>query len=206
MKKCYIVGAGEDFGINITKRQRDYIIAADAGLDSLKRNGYNADLVIGDFDSSDKIPKHDNIIVLPAEKDDTDMMAAIKEGIKLGYEEFHILNGTGGRFDHTFANIQALSYLAERNMRGYLYARNEILTVIKNDTMEFGESLQGYVSVFSLSDTAFGVDIEGLKYELHDATLTSSFPLGVSNEFTGKKSIVRVREGSLLLIYPGTNK
>ena len=45
-----------------------------------------------------------------------------------------------------------------------------------------------------------GVYERGLKYPLEDATLVKENPLGVSNEFTGKESMVSVKEGMLLLI------
>ena len=58
----------------------------------------------------------------------------------------------------------------------------------------------GYLSVFAYSKKAEGVTLRGLKYELEDAQLTDAFPLGVSNEFVGKESVVCVRDGSLLLV------
>ncbi|MDR1559345.1 MAG: hypothetical protein LBS84_06550, partial [Clostridiales bacterium] len=58
----------------------------------------------------------------------------------------------------------------------------------------------GYISVFAYSDRACGVSVEGLKYGLTNAVLESSFPLGVSNEFVGRKGRVCVREGVLLII------
>ena len=42
--------------------------------------------------------------------------------------------------------------------------------------------------------------LKGLKYELEDAELTNRFPLGVSNEFVGKRSSVIVGEGTLILV------
>ena len=54
--------------------------------------------------------------------------------------------------------------------------------------------------MFCLGDVAEGVYETGLKYELENAVLTKEYPVGVSNEFTGMKSRVSVREGTLLLI------
>jgi len=45
------------------------------------------------------------------------------------------------------------------------------------------------------------VSITGLRYELTGASLTSSFPLGVSNAFVGKNATVTVENGAILIIY-----
>ena len=47
-----------------------------------------------------------------------------------------------------------------------------------------------FLSAFCNSGTAQGVSLTGLKFCLDNATLTSSFPVGVSNEFLGKESSV----------------
>ena len=61
--------------------------------------------------------------------------------------------------------------------------------------------MKGDFSLFCLDGTARGVTIRGLKYELTDAVITSDFPIGCSNSFTGEPSSVTVREGSLIAIY-----
>ena len=58
------------------------------------------------------------------------------------------------------------------------------------------------VGVSSTSGTAAaGVTLEGLYYPLHEAVLTSAFPLGVSNQFTGVPASVTVRDGTLLVMW-----
>jgi thiamine pyrophosphokinase len=44
------------------------------------------------------------------------------------------------------------------------------------------------------------VCIRGAKYELHDAELTSDFPLGVSNEWAAPEAEISLREGTLLIV------
>lgn len=199
---CYIVGAGENYGLDFTPSANDFVIAADAGIRYLEECGINADLVIGDFDSLNDIPTHPNTMTLSPEKDDTDMLAAVREGIKAGYSDFHIYCGMGGRIDHTIANLQVLAYLSENGMRGFLFGKDSIITTITNQKISFGEIPSGYISVFSHTEKAEGVYLRGLKYELTDAVLTNTFPLGVSNEFIGKKSSISVGIGTLLVVFP----
>lgn len=199
---CYIVGAGEIYGLDFTVRPEDCVIAADGGLNHLARAGIAADLIIGDFDTLGHKPDRPNVIALPAEKDETDTLAAMREGIRRGYRTFRIYAGTGGRFAHTYANIQLLAYLAENGMRGYLFDRDAVMTALTDDTMQFGAGAEGSISVFSLSEKSCGVFLNNLKYPLTDATVTHTFPIGVSNAFTGMKSTVTVKNGTLLVIFP----
>ena len=62
-KICYVVGAGENYGLDFQPTKEDFVIAADAGLCYLDKQGIRADLVIGDFDTLKCIPKHSNTIV-----------------------------------------------------------------------------------------------------------------------------------------------
>jgi len=57
------------------------------------------------------------------------------------------------------------------------------------------------ISIFCLNGKASGVTLRGLKYPLENAVLTSEMPLGVSNEFTGQKSTVRVTDGTLIIMW-----
>ena len=201
-KICYVVGAGENYGLDFQPVTGDLVIAVDAGLRYLEKQGIRADLVIGDFDTLKCIPAHPNTIVLSAEKDDTDTLAAVREGIKAGYSIFHIYCGTGGRIDHTMANLQVLAYLSATNMRGLLFDNGTVITAITNDRLCFKKIPCGYVSVFSCSAKAEGVNLCGLKYELNEAVLTNTFPVGVSNEFIGKESSISVRDGTLFIVLP----
>lgn len=204
MKKniCYIVGAGENYGLDFSPAEGDFVIAADAGLRLLEEKGIRPDLIVGDFDTLHYIPQGENVLRLPPEKDDTDMSVAIKEGIGAGYTAFHIYCGTGGRIDHTIANLQLLAYLSERGMQGFLFDRDSVFTAITDAELAFNRMDGGYVSVFSWSERSTGVYLKNLKYELHDAVLTNSFPLGVSNEFIGKESRILVERGTLLVNLP----
>ncbi|MDR0490877.1 MAG: thiamine diphosphokinase [Oscillospiraceae bacterium] len=197
--KCYIVGAGEFCGRDLPG-QGDYIIAADGGYAQLAARGITPDVVIGDFDSLGGPPKHPNILRSPAEKDDTDMMLAVKEGLARGYETFVIDGGLGGRLDHTLANIQTLVYIANNGARGYLLGRGECVTAVTDGSISFEAGASGLISVFCAGRRAEGVTLTGLKYPLDGAVLTNDCPIGVSNEFTGEAATIEVRKGTVVII------
>jgi len=202
VKRCYIAGAGE-FNDQVLPGKGDYVIAADAGYTALMSLGITPDLVVGDFDSLKCIPDHPNIALSPVEKDDTDMMLAVRQGLKLGFKTFIINGGLGGRLDQTLANMQILAYIAENGARGTLFGQGVSVTAIKNGELTFSteEKKGGTISVFCAGSKAKGVTLEGLKYPLDNATLTSDNPLGVSNEFTGVPATVSVREGILIIVW-----
>lgn len=199
---CIVAGAGEYYGWRVSPGPEDYVIAADAGFLRLREMGVRIDEVIGDFDSTGFRPDHPNVRQLPVEKDDTDMLYALRVGLAKGYRTFHLYGGTGGRLDHTLANIQCLHWLARQGCHGYLYGNGVILTALHEGEIVFDALYEGTVSVFALDEKTEGVTIEGLKYEVSDATLTCDFPLGVSNEFVGKPARVAVKRGAVLIIYP----
>jgi len=212
-KRCFIAGAGE-FDERVSPGVDDFVIAADGGFVALTFRGYTPDLLVGDFDSINKdyLPDYiklmeDNsrVIRTPAEKDDTDMMLAVKQGLERGYKEFIINGGLGGRLDHTLANVQTLVYLTQQGACGVLAGRDEFITAIKNSEIKLkpNKHINSTVSIFCAKDKAEGVTLKGLKYPLKNATITSDYPIGISNETTGKIATISVTGGILIVMYNG---
>ncbi len=199
-KKCCIVGAGPSPAVIV---ENSFIIAADGGLDKLKKMDVNPDLIIGDFDSLKSAPCGENVIYFPTEKDDTDTLLAVKKAISLGYRSLYISGGIGGRLDHTVANIQALNYASEHGAAAFLCGDNET-AVISCESIEVRSECRGKISVFCIGETAEQVCIEGLKYQTKDEVITNSFPIGVSNEFIGRSAKISHSSGKLLIIWQGT--
>lgn len=196
---CYVIGAGECDLLPADFYKDDLVIAVDGGYEYIKDG--RVDMVIGDFDSLGYIPDHEHVLKLTPEKDDTDMLVAIKEGLKKGYRIFHIYGGCGGRIEHTFANVQSLAYLAEHGAVGTMHHNETKITMLVNGSLILPAGLKGYLSVFSYGEKAEGVTLKGVKYPLENTTLTDTFPLGVSNEFIGQEAEITVDNGRLLVVY-----
>lgn len=197
---CFIAGAMEPGKIPSVE-DGDLLLAADGGLVHLERRGLVPHLIVGDFDSLGHVPEGDNIIRHPVEKDDTDTMLAIKTGLERGYRDFVLYGCLGGRLDHAYANLQALVFLAHRGASGWLLGGRLAVTAIRNGRLDFGAGHDGVISVFCPDGEARGVTLTGLYYPLRDAVLTSTFPLGVSNRFTGEAASVSVEDGTLLVMW-----
>ncbi len=224
-KDCAVlIGAGEldnsqAIAIQQKKQGGAYIIALDGGLLFCANHSIEPDMIVGDFDSleqelavSDEQKcgsvaqellgqyQTDIIYRLPCEKDDTDTLAAIKMAVAKGFKSFTIYGGLGGRLSHTMANIQSLLYLKERGLHGELVGHNSRIFLVKEECITLQQQEKGYISVFSYSEKAEGVTLKNLKYEIENRILTSSFPIGVSNEFVGREAEISVRQGVLLVV------
>lgn len=207
--RCIIIAAGDLTVSELNVSETDLVIAADGGIGYLGVLGVEPDIILGDFDSlSDEESKAvealkceipERVITLPEEKDDTDTLAAIRLGLERGYRDFRIYGGTGGkRLDHTIANIQSLLFIKNHDAVGYLMDGNGMIFIIKNETVDFRENIQGMMSLFSLIEKSEGVTISGMKYPLNDYTLTNDFPIGISNRFIGQPASVTVKSGEVL--------
>ena len=200
MARCVIFGAAEFDSLLLPIEQDDLTVAADGGIAHLEKLGIVPDVILGDFDSLGYVPQ--GAQVFPVEKDDTDVMLAIRHGLDAGFREFLIYGGMEGkRPDHTVANLQALAFLRAEGARGYLIGRTQVATVIEKETAVFDADSRGILSVFCLGKDASGVTLRGLQYPLEDGVLTSDFPLGVSNHFVGKEAEITVKNGKLLLMW-----
>lgn len=207
--KCIIVAAGDMTLSEIPVSPEDLLIAVDGGFAHCQRLGLTPELALGDFDSAEgeqltciarweeQCPER--VMRLRPDKNDTDTLAALRVGLERGYMSFLIYGAVRGRrLEHTIANIQCLLFLRHNGAVGYLIDTDCSCFVLEDEEKRFGASQAGYLSLFSLGREAAGVDIQGMKYELDNALITNDFPIGISNEFIGKKALIRVRSGQLL--------
>lgn len=187
-----------------------FCIAADGGLDIVQELKIVPDLIIGDMDSlqNQELLKAfcENGTVkikrLPTEKDDTDMLAAIREGLKEGCDYFELYGALGGHTAHTLANIQCLLFLLNNGAYGILYGKRQRIELVRNSCVCFSKRMSRTgrsLSIFAFGGNAYGVTEKGLKYTLNDAVVKSDFPIGVSNEFIGCESFIEVKDGTLLV-------
>lgn len=212
--RCVIISAGSFTPIDIPLEEGDYCIACDAGFMYARDLGILPDLIVGDFDSLgelgpdaertlDEIRESDpdRVIQLEVRKDDTDTMKAVKIALLKGYKKIFLYGALGGgRFDHSFANIQTLLYIKHNGGTGYIMDRDRMLMIAENETVKFNKGNTGYISVFSLSEKSEGVTLKGLMYTLDNGVLTADFPLGVSNEFIqDEEAELSVERGTLLI-------
>lgn len=205
MKTCYIFGSLDVPTFDFKPSDGDLIIAADGGLKNTQKFNLTPDFIVGDFDSLKYTPTGKNVIKHPVKKDETDTVLAVDTAFEHGYDNFLIFGCLGGRLDQTLASIQTAAYITEKGGYSVFIGDESNLTVIKNGKISFSTDNKGLISVFAYSSRAQGVCEENLLYELQNATLSPDFPLGVSNEFTGKTSSVSVADGEICVVWNGNH-
>ncbi|MDR1816238.1 MAG: thiamine diphosphokinase [Clostridiales Family XIII bacterium] len=211
----------------------DFLACADGGYRFARAAGVEPDAVIGDLDSltaedlqaladrcacaADDEPRRPQVIRHPKEKDDTDTMLCVKDGIARGYSNFCILGGLGGDFAHTVATLQALSFLTDMECAARVETGAETVFMLDGVTLRELEAgvethetaIEGTAgqafSVFSYAERTVHVAIDGdVKYPLADAVLTQSYPVGLHNEFAGSgpcRARIACGYGRLLVVY-----
>ena len=210
---CCIFGAGEfddntleDVKSSAMYLENSFIIAADGGLDYLRKIDITPNVILGDFDSVQGDMEGfaaSTIVHYSTEKDHSDMMLAVKYGLNQGYREFHIYGALGGRVSHTLANIQLLAFICENDAKGYIFSKNTVITAVKDGEIQFDASYSGYISIYSHTDISEGVYLKGVKYELENAILENNDTIGLSNEFIRKPAAISVTKGTLIIIIEG---
>ena len=201
--RCVIICASPEFHL-ASLRADDYIIACDGGYEHAVRSGVRPHLVLGDFDSyAGEVAGDIPTLRAPCEKDDTDTMLAIKLALEEGYRNFLLLGATGGRLDHMLANISAAVYIAGHGGSCVIEDRFNRVHVLRDGSLTL-RGLKGQtLSVLSYTDEAQGVTLTGMKYPAKDYTMTSAFPIGVSNVVQSDECSVTVKRGVLLVIEEG---
>ena len=203
--RCVIIGGSEIKNYALIReyfRPDDYFVYCDCGLKHEKFLRVQPDLIIGDFDSFTKPEDLSNVIVLPVVKDDTDTIFAVKEGMKLGFDEFMLIGATGGRQDHNLGNIYSLLMLKQNGKKAIIvddYSEMKIIQAGETERVKFGCK---FFSLINISGLARGINITNAKYNLDDAEISPEYQYGISNEVLSPENdaIISLREGYLLLI------
>ncbi len=205
--RTLIVLGGERPGAALLARcaaESDLVIAADSGLEAFADAGVMPDLLVGDMDSvaPEVLARYEGRVPqrrLCCIKDDTDGVDALDLALARGAEEITLLGALGGRLDHALANVMLLVRAHRRGAKARILAEN--VEIVRVDGEMALEGAQGdTVSLLPLGQ-AQGVTLEGFFYPLKGSTLTSDYPLGVSNVVTEQRALVRVGTGDLILFH-----
>jgi len=163
-------------------------IAADSGIGSAFFLGATPDILAGDFDSFPfpraAVPRIEKceIIRHPSEKDDTDLMLAVKLALERGAGNIQIIGGMYGRIDHTLANLMLLRYICDNGCAAHITDGYNRVRLIKDGSVSV-ERLYKYISLIPVGGDLEHVYMRGFKYALEDAEISMNMPVTVSNEF-----------------------
>ncbi|XXQ69174.1 thiamine diphosphokinase [Neisseriaceae bacterium B1] len=179
--------------LSVLSELSDYLlIGVDGGAAALVAAGHAPDWGIGDFDSAPPPPECKQLLRLPAEKDDTDLEAALQHILAMyaleNVSRIIILGALGGngRLDHVLANI----WLAHQpRFAAWLHLfelieKNNSVRFFQAGSYELAyEQNKQYLSFIGLTPIE-QLTLQGVKYEVQNRDYPFAAAL-ISNEFSG---------------------
>ena len=201
-RRAVVIAGGEIISYERVRsflKPEDYYIFCDSGLFHKEGLNVEPDLIIGDFDSHEKVDTGSEIITLPEMKDDPDSLSGVKLALKRGFKDFLLLGMTGRRMDHTLCNLYLLSYIKSHHGKALIVDDWSEMEVVEKEEVFISDSY-AYFSLIAWKGKCEGVNIENALYPLSSAVIEPEYQYGISNEPLKGGSRVWVEKGSLLLI------
>lgn len=184
-----------------TYSKEKYLVAVDGGISHLKRFDVIVDMHIGDMDSSGNGTPQNvaSSWSFPADKDESDFDLALDHVSDQGYEKIEVFGSTGGRVDHFISNYETAVKYAGKGIDVIFRGVNENIHFLRVPG-EFSFEPGTTVSVFSGTEKAEGVTLEGFKYPAENIELERSYPKGLSNIVISEKQSVSFSGGIIVII------
>ncbi len=201
---CIIIGAGDmpdTAAIAPLLAPEALVICADGGLRHCGKLGLAPDLLVGDLDSLDAPPPAGlGIVRLSRDKDYTDSRYAVDEALARGAKRLLLTGMTGGRLDHTLANLQLLASCAARGIPAMLTDGVTRALAQAGPGVLRLPCLPGHIFSLFAWTPCTGVTIRGAKYPLDDYPLSPTDPRAISNEFLNGDVAIDVATGILVAV------
>ena len=160
-RRAVVIAGGEIISYERVRsflKPEDYYIFCDSGLFHKEGLNVEPDLIIGDFDSHEKVDTGSEIITLPEMKDDTDSLSGVKLALKRGFKDFLLLGMTGRRMDHTLCNLYLLSYIKSHHGRALIVDDWSEMEVVEKEEV-FISDTYAYFSLIAWKGKCEGVNI-----------------------------------------------
>lgn len=187
----------------------DLVVAADGGAQAVTAAGGACHAIVGDQDSLTpqeleaarrRNPAVD-VRAFPIAKDATDAELALATAFELGAQSVVVVGAFGGRrLDHALATISILAHPAWHDREVVLTDPRRSVTLV-TARREWTGAPGDLITLLPVEGDATGVSTQGLRYTPRDGRLPFGTSLGVSNEMTGRRASVSLRDGALLLVH-----
>jgi len=182
-----------------TCSKANFLIAADGGANHLKNLNLKPDVIIGDMDSVNvkSFIKNKSIekIFFKPDKDQTDTELAIIEALKRKSKKITLIGATGGRLDHTLANIELIKKYPGKVI--LIENNSKLISINKKQKLIIKGKKDSIISILPAVGNP-KIKITGLKYELNNEKL--KFPTqGTSNLIETRPAQITIDSGLLLV-------
>lgn len=201
--RAFIFGGGEIRAGAIEERplKDDFVVCADGGYRNARLMEAHVNVLVGDFDSLDRIPDDvDEIVRVPAKKDVTDLQLAVNTAIDRGADDLVIVASTDGRLDHTLSLLAILEYLWDKKIPAHIVNGQNRVRYLRDSGVILVRSAYRYFSVVALDKKVKNVTIEGGEYPLIKKDIERGFQYAVSNEITKNCALIEVKRGAVYVI------
>jgi thiamine pyrophosphokinase len=196
--RAVIIGSGSinDYEYIKSKiRPNDFIICADGGYDYAVKLGVIPNILIGDFDSIEKLPSKTEIIKYPKRKDFTDGELAVRYAVEHGFDDVLLLAMTGDRADHSITDILLLTQCKN----GCVIDDNNEIYLLR-DTVSITGKIGDTISIVPIGGDVEGITTKNLEYPLNNETLYFGESRGVSNVMCADNCEITAEKGIGLII------
>ena len=170
-----------------------YIIAVDAAVESLSKQGIPYHLAVGDFDSlKDQNLLQGEVIRLNPIKDESDTAKALEIAFEKSNDVILVGGTEGARKDHFIANLMMLTkYPSLTIMDDYNLIYVKTVGIHSIEKKEYD-----YLSIFPIENSV--ITLKNVKYPLKKHHLYRFDPLGLSNEIYGVASL-EIHQGMVII-------
>jgi thiamine pyrophosphokinase len=175
-------------------------IAVDGGFSFFKKSATLPDILIGDFDSIDKIPlnlkEKVEVFVFPKEKDKSDSQLAIEYCIRNNAKTIDIVMPDIGEPDHYIGNIMLMtSNIVKRWVKNggeiIIKSRNYDYYFISYQRISLKNAKGNIVSVIPLSANA-SLSCSGTKYDIKNLIIKKGESRSLRNVITSQSATIKL--------------
>lgn len=181
---------------DVLSRER-WIVAVDGGLRACRRAGIRPDLLVGDGDSLRRAPAAIPRVSFPADKDFSDLAAALGEATRRGVRLALVAGLRGGRLDHEWANLLELDRHSRR-IPAILAPTSGGTVLFTSGGFRLATVPGVGFSTFAPTGTAT-VTLRGARWELERRQLHPGSH-GLSNVTAGSRLELTVHRGGVALV------
>ena len=186
-------------------RDCDTLVCVDGGLRHLDALELQPEMIIGDMDSISKerfkqLESSVEFIRFASEKNETDLELALAWACKQRFDEVLLLGLSGGRVDHSLANLHLMAAVAWPFKLSAWVDGQHLHLLQGESSIDLAKLTGATLSLIPLGGDADGITTLGLKYPLDKESLKLGSPRGISNIVELTDAAVQLESGQLLVV------
>ncbi|GGE65877.1 thiamine diphosphokinase [Priestia taiwanensis] len=204
-----VAGGPKEYLPSLQDFQEENVIwvGADRGVYYLLEQGIVPHEAFGDFDSVTEEElsfiqeKITHVHIFPSQKDETDLEIAISWALEQQPTNIKLFGVTGGRFDHTLANMQLLvKGIEQKVLMEILDRQNRICMKEAGEYSVQKEEEYPYLSFVPFTKEVTGIFLRGFKYSLTNASIQWGSTLCISNELVEDTGTYSFLSGIVIMV------